>query len=67
MEDLEVVEEGRRSRICCSYFNGCSEKVVEEGRVTAFDEDKFYADCQNAGEAVVQRSGLPDKSKYPVL
>jgi cytosine/adenosine deaminase-related metal-dependent hydrolase len=42
-------------------------KVVEEGRVTAFDEDKFYADCQNAGEAVVQRSGLPDKSKYPVL
>ena len=42
-------------------------KVVEEGRVTAFDEEKFYADCQNAGEAVVQRSGLPDKSKYPVL
>ena len=42
-------------------------KVVEEGRVTALDEEKFYADCQNAGEAVVQRSGLPDKSKYPVL
>ena len=42
-------------------------KVVEEGRATAFDEEKFYADCQNAGEAVVQRSGLPDKSKYPVL
>jgi cytosine/adenosine deaminase-related metal-dependent hydrolase len=42
-------------------------KVVEEGRVTAFDEDKFYADCQDAGEAVVQRSGLPDKSKYPIL
>jgi len=42
-------------------------KVVEEGKVTAFDEEKFYADCQNAGEAVVQRSGLPDKSKYPVL
>ena len=42
-------------------------KVVEEGRVTAFDEEKFYADCQDAGEAVVQRSGLPDKSKYPVL
>ena len=42
-------------------------KVVEEGRVTAFDEEKFYADCQNAGEAVVQRSGLPDKSKYPIF
>jgi cytosine/adenosine deaminase-related metal-dependent hydrolase len=42
-------------------------KVVEEGRVTAFDEEKFYADCQDAGEAVVQRSGLPDKSKYPIL
>ena len=25
---------------------------------------KFYADCQSAGEAVVQRSGLPDKAKY---
>ena len=42
-------------------------KVVEEGRVTAFDEEKFYADCQSAGEAVVQRSGLPDKAKYPIL
>lgn len=42
-------------------------KVVEEGKVVAFDEEKFYADCQKAGEAVVQRSGLPDKSKYPVL
>ncbi len=42
-------------------------KVVEEGRVTAFDEEKFYVDCQSAGEAVVQRSGLPDKAKYPIL
>ena len=42
-------------------------KVVEAGRITAFDEEKFYKDCQNAGEAVVLRSGLPDKAKYPIL
>ena len=41
--------------------------VVEGGRVTALDEDQFYARCQDAGEAVVARSGLPDKAKFPVL
>ena len=41
--------------------------VVEGGRVTALDEEQFYARCQEAGEAVVARSGLPDKAKFPVL
>ena len=41
--------------------------VVEDGRVTALDEEQFYARCQDAGEAVVARSGLPDKAKFPVL
>tara|TARA_B100002049_G_scaffold71590_1_gene52453 strand:- start:974 stop:2362 length:1389 start_codon:yes stop_codon:yes gene_type:complete len=41
--------------------------VVEGGRVTALDEEQFYARCQDAGEAVVARSGLPDKAKFPVL
>jgi len=42
-------------------------KVVEEGRITAFDEEKFYASCQESGEKVVERSGLPDKAKFPIL
>ena len=42
-------------------------KVVAEGRVTALDEERFYAECQVAGEAVVARSGLPDRAKFPVI
>ncbi len=42
-------------------------KVVEAGRMTTIDEDRFWAQCQAAGEAITSRSGLPDKSKYPVL
>jgi 5-methylthioadenosine/S-adenosylhomocysteine deaminase len=41
--------------------------VVEAGRMTTIDEDALYAAAQRGGEAVVARSGLPDKSKYPVL
>ncbi|MDE0614593.1 MAG: amidohydrolase family protein [bacterium] len=40
--------------------------VVEAGRMTTIDEDTFYTRCQEAGEAVVGRSGLPDKAKFPV-
>jgi len=42
-------------------------RVVEAGRITAFDEERFYAECQVAGEAVVARSGLPDRAKFPVI
>ncbi|MFT7476012.1 MAG: 5-methylthioadenosine/S-adenosylhomocysteine deaminase [Verrucomicrobiales bacterium] len=42
-------------------------KVVEAGRMLTVDEDKMWADAQQAGEAITLRSGLPDKSKYPVL
>ena len=42
-------------------------KVVEAGRITAFDEEKFYAQCQESGERVVERSGLSDKAKFPIL
>jgi 5-methylthioadenosine/S-adenosylhomocysteine deaminase len=42
-------------------------KVVEDGRMTTIDEDNFYDRCQQAGEAIVGRSGLPDKAKYPIL
>ena len=41
-------------------------KVVEAGRALTVDEDTFYDRCQQAGEAVVARSGLPDKAKFPV-
>jgi len=42
-------------------------RVVEAGRITALDEERFYAECQAAGEAVVARSGLPDRAKFPVI
>ncbi len=42
-------------------------KVVEAGRMLTVDEDAMWANAQQSGEAIVARSGLPDKSKYPVL
>lgn len=43
------------------------QKVVEAGQMTTIDEGTFYARCQAAGEAITARSGLPDKSKWPLL
>jgi len=43
------------------------QKVVEAGRSLTVDEDKLWADAQQSGEAITLRSGLPDKSKWPVL
>jgi len=40
-------------------------KVVDAGRMTTIDEEALYADAQRAGEAIVTRSGLPDKAKWP--
>lgn len=40
--------------------------VVEAGRMTTIDEDQLYARAQEMGEAITARSGLPDKSKFPV-
>jgi 5-methylthioadenosine/S-adenosylhomocysteine deaminase len=34
--------------------------------MTTVDEDALYAAAQVAGEAITVRSGLPDKSKYPI-
>jgi cytosine/adenosine deaminase-related metal-dependent hydrolase len=41
--------------------------VVEDGGMTTLDEDALWADCQQAGESITARSGLPDKAKWPVL
>lgn len=40
--------------------------VVEDGRMVTVDEGQLYAAAQQAGEAITARSGLPDKSKYPI-
>ena len=42
-------------------------KVVDSGRMTTVDEETLYARCQEAGESITARSGLPDKAKFPVL
>ena len=39
--------------------------ALEDGRITAFDEEHLFAGCQAAGEAVVARSGFPDQVEYP--
>jgi cytosine/adenosine deaminase-related metal-dependent hydrolase len=41
--------------------------VVEDGRMTTIDESALWAKAQEMGEAITVRSGLPDKSKYPLL
>lgn len=40
--------------------------VVEDYRVTKIDESELWAAAQQAGEAITVRSGLPDKSKFPI-
>jgi cytosine/adenosine deaminase-related metal-dependent hydrolase len=42
-------------------------KVVDAYRLTTVDEEKLYREAQEAGEAIVRRSGLPDKARWPVV
>jgi 5-methylthioadenosine/S-adenosylhomocysteine deaminase len=41
--------------------------VIDDYRCTTIDEDRIYAEVQAAGEAIVARSGLPIKSRWPVV
>ena len=41
--------------------------VVDDGHMTTIDEAALWAEAQALGEAVVTRSGLPDRAKYPIL
>jgi cytosine/adenosine deaminase-related metal-dependent hydrolase len=41
--------------------------VVEDGHLTTIDEHALWAEAQQRGEAIVARSGLPDRAKFPVL
>jgi len=40
-------------------------KVVDAYRLTTVDEHDLYRRAQAAGEAIVARSGLPDRAKWP--
>jgi cytosine/adenosine deaminase-related metal-dependent hydrolase len=39
--------------------------VVDDYRLTTIDEHDLYARAQRAGEAIVERTGLPDRAKWP--
>jgi 5-methylthioadenosine/S-adenosylhomocysteine deaminase len=42
-------------------------RVVDDYRCTTIDEQRLYAEAQRAGEAIVKRSGLPNKAKWPTV
>lgn len=42
-------------------------QVLEAGRNLMLDEDKLLADAVQAGQAVVERTGLPSRTPWPVL
>jgi len=42
-------------------------RVVDDGRATLIDEDKLLADARQAGAAVIARTGLPNRTAWPVL
>jgi cytosine/adenosine deaminase-related metal-dependent hydrolase len=42
-------------------------RVVDAYRCTTIDEDRIYHEVQAAGEAIVARTGLPVKSRWPVV
>lgn len=47
------------------YVDG--RRVVDDYRLTTLDEEALYRKAQTAGEAITRRSGLPDRSKWPIL
>ncbi|MFI6288385.1 amidohydrolase family protein [Streptomyces sp. NPDC051018] len=42
-------------------------RVVDNYRCTTIDEDDLLRRAQTAGEGIVARSGLPDRSKWPTV
>ncbi len=40
-------------------------RVVDDYHSTRIDEEKLYRDAQAAGEAIIRKSGLPNKAKWP--
>lgn len=42
-------------------------RVIDDGRATLFDEEKLLADARQAGRAVIARTGLPNRTVWPVI
>jgi cytosine/adenosine deaminase-related metal-dependent hydrolase len=42
-------------------------RVLKDGRSTMLDEEKLIADVQEAGRALIARTGLPNRTTWPVL
>jgi 5-methylthioadenosine/S-adenosylhomocysteine deaminase len=42
-------------------------RVIEDGRATLIDEAKILADGKQAGLAIIARTGLPNRTPWPVL
>jgi len=42
-------------------------RLIDNYRCTTIDEERLYAEAQAAGEGIVARSGLPVKSRWPVV
>jgi 5-methylthioadenosine/S-adenosylhomocysteine deaminase len=42
-------------------------RVVDDYRCTTVDEDSLLQQAQAAGEAILRRSGLPDRAKWPTV
>jgi cytosine/adenosine deaminase-related metal-dependent hydrolase len=42
-------------------------RVIDDGHATLLDEAKVLADGRQAGLAVIARTGLPNRSRWPVL
>ena len=41
--------------------------VVDDYRCTTIDEDELLREAQRAGDGIRQRSGLPDRAKWPTI
>ena len=42
-------------------------RVVDDYRCTTIDEQRLYVEVQRAGEAIIERSGLPNRARWPRL
>ena len=41
-------------------------RVLEDGRPTLIDQDKLMADARQAGRALIARTGLPNRTPWPI-
>lgn len=41
-------------------------RVLEDGRPTLIDQDKLLADARQAGRALIARTGLPNRTPWPI-